>query len=179
MLENNVEYKRFIWNLNNTINLNAINKNIIFLCIGTTKIIGDSFGPLVGSILKYELKDYKEIKVVGDLKNTITYNNIEEYMNDIKEKCNNSVIVVLDSALSDRKNIGKIFIQDRGLKYAESLKKKNRIIGNISIKAVVGENYNNPIKNYKSLNKVSKRSIESMSNIVSNGIIEIMNKRRK
>ena len=95
----------------------------------------------------------------------------------INKECRNSLIIALDSALSNADDIGKIFIQNRGLSYGESLKKNNSKIGNISIKAVVGEDTKNSIENFKILNNVSADKVQKMCNIVSNGIIEVVNKK--
>ncbi len=177
MLKNRVEYKRFIWELNNVIDWNDDVESIIFLCIGTNMIIGDAFGPLVGTLLKNSFKEKENVKVIGDLEDVLTYNRIDANINYIKERYKNSLIIVLDSALSNISDIGKIFVQNRGLRYAESLKKHNNTIGNISIKAVVGEDTNNSIENFKILKKVSIGKIQEMSNFVSNGIIEVVNKK--
>ena len=177
MLENMVEYKRFVWELNNTIEQESKSNNIVFLCLGTNQIIGDSFGPLVGSILKKRLSNNKNVKIIGDLDNVITYNEIHECRNYLSKYCRDSLVVVLDSALSNQNNIGKVYIQNRGLRYAESLKKENDVIGNVSIKAVVGENKFNNITNFKNLQQASLQNIHNMSNIVSNGIIEVLNKK--
>lgn len=174
MLNNRVDYKRFVWEFKNIVDLKNRNKRIIFLCIGTNRIIGDAFGPVVGSVLKDYYKHEDKIEIIGDLDNVVTYCNIKEIIyNKVNE---NNLIIVLDSALSTCDNIGKIFIQNRGLRYAESLKKQNRLIGDISIKAVVGENVNSISKNYQNLKSVSFKKIYEMSNIVSNGIIDVMNK---
>ncbi len=177
MYSNNIKYKRFVWEFNNIINLNNQKRNIVFLCLGTSIITGDSFGPIVGTKLKKTLGKSGNIKIIGDLKEEMTYNKIHENIEYIKEKYSNSLIIVLDAALSDKRDVGKIFIQNRGLKYAESLHKKNKFIGNISIKAVVGENMNNNMQNFKTLKNVSFDNMESMCNIVSKGIIEVMNKK--
>ena len=179
MLKNTVEYKRFVWEFNNIIKMNNINNNIIFLCIGTTKIVGDSFGPLVGTILKKYFCGNKKIEIIGDLENALTYDKIEESVKYIKKRYINKLIIVLDSALSDQSNVGRIFIQNRGLKYAESLKKQNRTIGDISIKAVVGKDEKNNIENFKNLKGVKVEQIQLMSYIVSKGIIDVMNKKVK
>lgn len=173
MLKNFVEYKRFVWELNNYID---VNKNVIFLCIGTSSIIGDSFGPTVGSILKNKLKTNMS-QVIGDLNNCVTYTEIHKKMIDINNQYSNKLIVVLDSALSNKSDIGKVFIQNRGLKYAESLKKNNKIIGDVSIKAVVGENSYDSFKNFYNLKNVSEQRIRLVSTIAANGIIEVMNKK--
>ena len=77
MLKNSVEYKRFVWELRNVINLKRKNENIVFLCIGTNMLVGDAFGPVVGSVLKKSFNDNNEIKVLGDLEDVITYCNIK------------------------------------------------------------------------------------------------------
>lgn len=175
MLKNSVEYKRFVWELRNIVTSNRQNKNIVFLCIGTNMIIGDAFGPVVGSILKKYFRENHEIKILGDLEDVITFSNIKEKFKPKIYK--HDLIIVIDSALSSKSNIGKVFIQNRGLKYAESLKKNNEMIGDISIKAVVGENSNNSIINFNNLQNVSLERIHNMCNIVSNGIIDVMNKK--
>ena len=86
-------------------------------------------------------------------------------------------MIVLDSALSNQSDVGRVFIQNRGLKYAESLRKKNNTVGNISIKAVVGEDSFDVNKNFSNLMDVNIKQIEYVSAIVASGIVEVMNKK--
>lgn len=185
MLKENIDYKRFVWEFSNILKRNKQNKNIIFLCIGTNKVIGDSIGPIVGTNLKNDLKnnlkfkgdfniENTSIKIIGDMSNNISYNNIEDNIKNIKNSSEDNFIIVIDSALSSENNIGKIFVHNRGLKYAESLKRKNEIIGDMSIKAVVGKNTQNRFKNFKILKNISSQRVITMSNIVSKGIIDAM-----
>ena len=60
------------------------------------------------------------------------------------------------------------------MKYAEALKRNNEIIGDMSIKAVVGKNTQNRFKNFTILKNISSQRIITMSNIVSKGIIDAM-----
>ena len=193
-MQNSVEYKRFVWEFENIIDQNKYCDNFIFLCIGTTSIIGDSFGPIVGRKLKEKLCNTTNIKIIGDFEKCITYNDIctnrifknSIFTNDniytdkfyecriTKEK---NLIIALDSALSLQQNIGKVFVHNRGLKYAESLKKRHSIIGDISIKAVVGENRDNCLQNFNILKNASYERIEKMSSLVSKGIVEVMYKK--
>ena len=185
MLKENKEYKRFVWEFSNILKQNKQNKNLIILCIGTNKVIGDSIGPIVGTNLKNDLKinmkfkdefyiKNKKIKIIGDMCNNISYNNIKENIEKIDTIGEKNFIIVIDSALSSENNIGKIFIHNRGLKYAESLKRSNEIIGDMSIKAVVGKNTQNRFKNFKILKNISSQRVITMSNIVSKGIIDAM-----
>ena len=178
MLKDNIEYKRFVWEFNNIISSENCKKaRILFLCIGTNRIVGDAFGPVVGSVLKKNLLENNEICIWGDLRECVTYADLTSMDNYWKDKGNQELVIVLDSALSNKKDVGKVFVQNRGLKYAESLGKDNSVIGNISIKAVVGENENDNLKNFNNLKNVSIKQIHKMCNIVSNGIIDVMNKK--
>ena len=53
---------------------------IVFLCIGTDKITGDCFGPLVGSKLNQLLESYNifNINIYGTLNKNVNYINIKE-----------------------------------------------------------------------------------------------------
>lgn len=169
MLKENIEYKRFVWEFLTIIRSYEKYRNIVFLCIGTNKIIGDSIGPIVGTNLKNKLLPSNKINVIGDMKNNIVYNNIENTVKNINEK---DLVIVIDSALSEDENIGQIFVHNRGVKYAESLNRKNSVIGDMSIKVVVGKNTKNEMKNFNILRNTSISRIVKLSNIVSNGIIE-------
>ena len=52
VLSSDIEYKRFVWQLSSLIQKYEKEKNVIFMCIGTTSVSGDSLGPIVGSALK-------------------------------------------------------------------------------------------------------------------------------
>lgn len=164
-----IEYKRFVWEFSNLIK-NA-KKKVVFLCIGTSKVTGDSVGPRVGSLLK---KKVNNVEVIGDLENNLGYEDINEKIYEIKKMGERNSLIVIDSALYKTECIGKIFIQNRGLQYGSCLKKTNKIIGDISIKAVVGNDFNNRIKNYKSLKRVSNEMAEELANIISSGIIQVI-----
>ena len=79
--------------------------DLIFICIGTNKIVGDSFGPIIGEILKRNVND-RRIKVIGDLINNINAKNIK----NIKYNCANPYVISIDSALSDTIEPGNVFI---------------------------------------------------------------------
>lgn len=163
MKNKETQYKQFVLEFSNLMKKQQ-SKNITFLCIGTSKVIGDSIGPLVGTALKLN-----GLSVLGDLENNIHYQNLENYR-DKKGQ-----IIVIDSALSSKENIGKIIIQKNALKYGEGLKKKSNEIGDISIKAVVEKNTNNKYLNFYKLKNVSNDVVKNIADIISNGIIEVMN----
>ena len=70
MLKDCVKYKRFVWELENTIKANNFYDSVVILCIGTSLINGDSFGPKVGTMLRKNLINNKKITVIGDTRNS-------------------------------------------------------------------------------------------------------------
>ena len=87
-------------------------KNILFVCIGNGKIIGDSLGPLIGTVLeknKRLIQNNVKIDVIGTFENPILYYNVEEFIKNIDSQ-DYSEIVIIDSALGSKENIGKVMI---------------------------------------------------------------------
>ena len=94
---------------------NKLYSHIVFLCIGTDRITGDSFGPLVGYKLKNVLNHIKKIQVIGDLDETVSNQNILNAINYIEKNYKNPFIVSIDSALSIRRNVGDIIVSKKGV----------------------------------------------------------------
>ncbi len=149
---------------------------IVFLCIGTDRLIGDCFGPLVGSKLEELMQEYNifNINIYGTLRENICYTNIEKMLKEIKSKHTNACIIVIDAALSEEKNIGKIYVQKKKMELAKGLHKSKVEIGDISIKAVVGKNYKLSKYNFLSLQNVSLNKVITLSEIVAEGIYEVI-----
>ena len=148
-------------------------KELAFLCAGTDRVIGDCFGPLVGSKLLelLEKENISNVNVLGSLERNINYNNIE----NIIEKVNNKTgLIVIDAALSKKENIGKIFVTNKSTVLGKGLNKNKIDIGDISIKSVVAKDYRIPGYNFKSLQNTSLNEIMKLSNIVAEGIYDVI-----
>lgn len=171
MLDNDKLYNEFVKTLKTK--FNTKNQNIIFLCIGTNRIIGDCFGPLVGSRLKNLLKERKNIKIIGDMNFPVNSRNIYKTLRLINYKYKDSYIVAIDSAISDFDIIGNIFVTDNGINLASGINKSLIKIGDIGIKACVGSKNKDKNENIKVLGNVSKTFIDNLSNVVSLGIQEV------
>lgn len=89
--------------------------NIIFLCIGTDRITGDAFGPLVGYKLTSFFSDASRINVIGNLTNPVCANNAVEVLQQIRENYSNPFIIAIDSALSSTNQIGNIVVREGGI----------------------------------------------------------------
>ena len=110
-------------------------KDLVILCIGTSKILGDAFGPMVGSILKenYNLPVY----VYGDLVHNITAQNLESYINMVKKYHKDCHMLVIDSALGDENEVGVIKIYNHGCAPRSAIENRFMVVGDSSILGVV------------------------------------------
>lgn len=160
------EYRIFVKELKK--NLKAKN-NIVFLCVGSNRVVGDCFGPMVGTKIK-KLNQKKNITVIGNMEEPLCANNIKSKICKIDK---NSYIVVIDSALSEHEAEG-IYVSSKKMDLGSGINKKILKIGDISIKGCVGKKKVIEKENICELYKVYKSKIEQLSNIVSRGILEIL-----
>lgn len=93
--------------------------NILFVCIGTDRITGDSFGPLVGYKLKELFSNASRINIIGDLSNPVCVSNATKIANEIREQYTNPLIIAVDSALSNSNDVGSIVVREGGVDIRE------------------------------------------------------------
>lgn len=148
---------------------------LIFLCIGTDRVIGDSFGPLIGYKLEYLFKDEENIKVIGTLDNIICVHNISKIISYINNTYKDSFIIAIDAALSNTNNIGRIVVSKNSLNIGSSFNKNNIYVGDMSIKGVVSRNLSNPKYNFKLLQNTPLNLIMNMADSVVKGICDVIN----
>lgn len=147
-------------------------EKILFICIGNSKIIGDSLGPLVGSIIlknKEQIEKNVKIEVLGTITSPLVYSKIETTLKNIN-KNEYSKIIIVDSALGNKNNIGEVSINNSNINVGKGINKGRLIHGDVIIKGIVAQNYHNVEKNIEALNKVTLEQIE----IISKKVIKII-----
>ena len=150
--------------------------SIIFLCVGTDKVTGDAFGPIIGENLKEIFRNYKNVQVIGDLEKTITFTDLKLIKEKIYEEYKKPCIVVIDAAISESSNIGKIFVETGQICLGSGLNKSEIIVGEINIKGVVAKNLNNKEDNFIMLQNTKLGLVMKMAKIVIKVIDYEMNK---
>lgn len=145
----------------------------VFLCIGSSKCIGDSLGPRVGEILSKKIQT-DNICIFGNIEQNVSHRNINIVLEEIYNKINNPYLIIIDSALSDKRYIGNVIINKKSMKIGSALNKQDYQLGNISIKGIVGENKQNSINNFNTLNNISEKLIQTLSYHISNQIIKAL-----
>lgn len=140
-------------------------ENILFVCIGNGKIIGDSLGPLIGTVLeknKRLIQNNVKIDVIGTFENPILYYNVEEFIKNIDSQ-DYSEIVIIDSALGSKENIGKVMITPAEILIGVGVNRGRMVKGDIILKGVVGINYNNISRNLIELESVEANQVENIA----------------
>lgn len=148
---------------------------LIFLCIGTDRITGDSYGPLVGYKLKHLFKNEENIKVIGDLNNIVTANNIEKIIYNINNTYETSFVIAIDAAISKKNNIGKIIVSEQKMNIGSGLNKKDMYVGDVSIKGIVAKDLKRPQYNFKLLQNTPLGLIMNMAECTAYGIYNVIN----
>lgn len=148
-------------------------KKLIIWCIGSKCIVGDTLGPYVGTILK-KSNIKKDIIIKGNLENPIHYLNIQKEINKLNKKYSKVYSIVVDSSLHSKLYIGRILMLKNKTILGSALDKKKYIIGDISVKGIVGEDYENPFKNIKVLEEVPKKLIKDMSYKIATQLLEVI-----
>lgn len=162
-----------------------VKRPIVILCIGSMKVLMDSYGPKVGSLLNEYINN--EFLLNGSFPNKIYYIygtinkpihalNILDMINSINRKIINPYIIAIDSCLGDKKDIGKIKILNKSIQLGKGVGKDLIKIGNLSIIAILGEdtgdvnnNYNNLINcDERLLNNLIKKTSNTIYNVLSN-----------
>lgn len=151
--------------------------SIIFLCIGTDRITGDTYGPLVGHNLKSLYKTfggYSNVKVIGDLETQISNFNITKQIEKIYIDFEKPCIIAIDSAVSKKKQVGSIVVEDKGMYVGKAMNKKDYLVGDVSIKGVVSKDFKFPKYNFNLLQNIPLGMIMKMADMTSKGIYEVM-----
>ncbi len=168
--------KQFIYDFSNTIcslTENKLYSNVVFLCVGTDRITGDTFGPIVGYKLQELFKGIKNINVIGDLDHVVSDENIQKVMDEICQTYSNPFIIAIDSALScQTENVGKIIVTEGGSYLGKGIGKERYCIGDMSIKGVVARDLKNPRQNLTILQNIHLGFVMKMADTVANGIFD-------
>ena len=139
-----------------------MNKQIVFLCVGTSSVTGDSLAPVVGDILS---KSNLPCFVYGTTKHNVNRKNLDSYLDFISYTHPNSILITIDSGLSKTLPVGTIKIVKGGATPGKIYNPSAKKVGNIGIVAVVNNYDNNKIE---ALSTVNPHFIVDFGNYIAN-----------
>ncbi|WP_223702776.1 spore protease YyaC [Sutcliffiella deserti] len=113
----------------------SVLRPIVFICIGTDRSTGDSFGPLVGT----KLEEFKlhSIHVYGTLDDPIHAVNLEDKLAEIHSQHFNPYIIAIDACLGRLKSVGQLTVGDGPVMPGAGVKKDLPPVGDIHITGIV------------------------------------------
>lgn len=151
------------------IELNKDNNTPIFICIGSDLVLGDSLGPLVGTLLKRRnLRSY----IYGTLAFPITAKEVEYARTYLKQIHPNSISIAIDAAIGEKDDVGLIRVLDKGLKPGLGVDKNLGKVGDLSIVGIVASKSK---QNYDLFNLTRLNLVYKMAEIIADGIEKYIN----
>lgn len=142
----------------------------VIVCIGSDLAIGDSLGPITGSMLKFKTQGLG-IFLYGTLAAPVTAKEIKYMRTFLKETHAGSQIIAIDAAVGSEGDIGLIKINDTPLMPGAGANKQLGALGDLSIMGVVAEK---SVANYGLLNTTRLNLVYTMSEIISDGIASLL-----
>ena len=144
--------------------LNEKGKKPLIICIGSDMILGDSLGPLVGTMLK---KRSVSAYVYGTLNYPITAKEVDYAKKYLKVMHPDSVAIAVDAAVGSAEDVGLIRVLNRGLKPGLGVDKDLDTIGDLSIIGIVASK---SLKNYNLFNMTRLNLVYRMAEKIACGI---------
>lgn len=123
------------------------NREIVILCIGSDRYVGDSLGPLVGTMLRESHVPYH---VYGTLKEPVHAFNLKDILKDIQKQHKKPLIISIDACLGEKNQVGFIYFNKGPLAPGSALEKILPKVGDYHIKSMI--NYIDPLPASQFLN---------------------------
>jgi len=144
-------------------------ESVVFLCIGTDRSTGDSFGPLIG--YKIGKLRYKNAFVYGTLEEPVHAKNLEEVMKKVYSECPNPFVVAIDACLGQMDHVGYITVGEGSIKPGSGVSKNLGPVGDAYVTGIV--NFGG-FMDFLVLQNTRLNVVMKMADLVSMGIKYVM-----
>ena len=146
--------------------INLSSKLPIIVCVGSDLVIGDSLGPLTGSMLSFKTQGLGAY-VYGTLRTPITAKEVKYLKDFLKNTHPRSPIIAIDAAVGKGEDVGLIKITDKPLAPGSGANKKLGSFGDVTILGVVAEKSSG---NHELFNNTRLRLVHEMASQISDAI---------
>lgn len=140
----------------------------VILCIGTDRIIGDSLGPLVGTLLKKCAAH--DFPVYGTLEDTVHALNLRDILPQIKKTHPGRTVIAIDASLGPAAEVGSVFIRPGSLRPGAGVSKRLPAAGDLAITGIAGTEGQQP---YLSLQTARLSTIMEMAEQIRDCILSL------
>ncbi len=138
----------------------------VVVCIGSDLAIGDSLGPVCGTMLRSRIGG-RGAYVYGTLKNPVTAKEVKYLSDFIKKTHPGSKIIAVDAAIGEDSEVGLIKISDTPLRPGSGAKKRLGKIGDVSVLGIVAKK---TAFSYSTLNLTRLNLVYRMAELVSDAL---------
>lgn len=138
---------------------------VIILCIGSDRSVGDSLGPLVGTML---VEAGVTHTVYGTLEEPVHAFNLETTMKKINRQFEKPVVLSIDAGLGNKEDVGTVFLKKGPLIPGKALQKVLPPVGDYHITGVV--NYLDPLPAAQFLNDTRLYTVRKLAETIVNVI---------
>ena len=149
---------------------NEVNELPVVVCVGSDLAIGDSLGPIVGSLLRYKTQGVNAF-VYGTLAAPVTAKAVGYMRPFLRETHPTRRVIAVDAAVGAEGDIGLIKLHDTPLYPGAGANKKLGALGDCSILGVVAEK---SVMNYGLLNTTRLNLVYSMAEVIANGLSALL-----
>ena len=139
---------------------------MIFICIGTDRITGDSLGPYVGYCLSGCPLLHKQI--YGTLEHPIHALNLETSMDEIVHRHPHGLYVAIDASLGTKKHLGFVTVANGALYPGAGVQKELPPVGHIAITGIVNAS---GWMEHLSLQTTRLSTVIAMADMITRGIL--------
>lgn len=138
---------------------------LVVVCVGTDRSTGDSLGPLIGTNLSK--LSFPNVTVYGTLEDPVHALNLDSFVELIKDKHPDSIILAIDACLGKVENIGYISLKEGPLRPGTGVNKSLPSIGHYHIIGIVNVG---GLMEYFVLQNTRLSLVMRMSSVISEGI---------
>lgn len=142
-------------------------RDIVYLCIGSDRYIGDSLGPLTGSLI---VENAKIQRVYGTLEEPIHAFNLKPALKDIHKTYHNPLIICVDASLGAKEQVGDVLFVDAPLMPGKALERMLPETGEYHFQGIV--NYLDPLPTSQFLNDTRLHTVMKLSRLIARVITE-------
>ena len=152
----------------------TVDSSPVIVCVGSDLAIGDSLGPICGSMLKYKTQGIPAF-IYGTLASPVTAKEIKYVRAFLKDAHPNSPSIAIDAAVGSEGDIGLMKLLDAPLYPGAGANKRLGAIGDISVLGIVAEK---SVANYGLLNTTRLNLVYTMAEMISEALADYLRNRQ-
>ena len=146
----------------------------VVVCVGSDLAIGDSLGPLVGSMLRFKTQGLGAF-IYGTLSSPVTAKEVRYFSRFLKRTHSDRQIIAVDAAVGEESDIGLVKVNDQPLKPGSGANKDLGKFGDMTVMGVVAEK---SIGNYALLHATRLRLVYKMAEQISDALASVLWERK-